>query len=131
MASIEATLEERATRYGSFEGHARITYELKRAMQAAPKWPDLADDQREALDMIVHKIGRILNGDPNYHDSWHDIVGYAKLVADRLLQTTNGAGRVSAPSDEAAAVRALTDARKRGKGLGERRARSLGPASAG
>jgi hypothetical protein len=35
--------------------------------------------------MIQHKIARILNGDPNYHDSWHDIGGYSKLVADRLI----------------------------------------------
>jgi hypothetical protein len=34
--------------------------------------------------MIFHKLARIANGDPNYHDSWHDIAGYAKLVADRL-----------------------------------------------
>ena len=34
--------------------------------------------------MIFHKIGRIVNGDPNYADSWHDIAGYAKLVEDRL-----------------------------------------------
>ena len=34
--------------------------------------------------MIVHKIGRILNGDPEFHDSWHDIVGYAQLAADRV-----------------------------------------------
>ena len=34
--------------------------------------------------MILHKIGRILNGDPNYADSWHDIAGYAKLVEDEL-----------------------------------------------
>jgi hypothetical protein len=39
---------------------------------------------REALEMVAHKIGRILNGDPKYHDSWHDIIGYTKLVADRL-----------------------------------------------
>jgi hypothetical protein len=44
----------------------------------------LADDQQEALDMICHKIGRIINGDPDYADSWHDIAGYAQLVADRL-----------------------------------------------
>ena len=42
------------------------------------------DDQLEALDMIAHKIARIINGDPDYADSWHDIAGYAKLVADRL-----------------------------------------------
>jgi hypothetical protein len=34
--------------------------------------------------MIAHKIGRIINGDPDYIDSWDDIAGYAKLVADRL-----------------------------------------------
>ena len=34
--------------------------------------------------MIAHKIGRILNGDPNYLDSWIDIVGYAQLIVDRL-----------------------------------------------
>ena len=26
----------------------------------------------------------IINGDPNYIDSWVDIAGYATLVADRL-----------------------------------------------
>lgn len=45
---------------------------------------DLDPDQREALEMIAHKIARILNGDPNYADSWHDVAGYATLVADRL-----------------------------------------------
>ena len=45
---------------------------------------DLDPDQREALEMIAHKIARIVNGDPNYADSWVDIAGYATLVADRL-----------------------------------------------
>jgi hypothetical protein len=44
----------------------------------------LDDDQSEALEMIAHKIARILNGDPNYVDSWLDIAGYATLVAERL-----------------------------------------------
>ena len=82
--SIDATLTERGKRYGEFSGHARITQELKRAMIGSGRWDNLSDSQREALEMIAHKIGRILNGDPNYHDSWHDIVGYAKLVADEL-----------------------------------------------
>lgn len=84
MSDIASTLEARGKRYGSFTGHAAITQGLKRAMERSPNWENLADDQREALEMIAHKIGRILNGDPSYHDSWHDIVGYAKLVADRL-----------------------------------------------
>lgn len=83
MEPIDKTLAERGSRYGSFVGHAKITQDIKRAMQQG-NWPNLADDQRECLEMIAHKVGRILNGDPNYHDSWHDIVGYTKLVADRL-----------------------------------------------
>lgn len=83
--AIDSTLAERGSRYGIFTGHAQITQSLKFIMQHTPKWESLAPDQKEALDMIQHKIGRILNGDPDYHDSWHDIVGYAKLVADRLL----------------------------------------------
>lgn len=84
LSKIDSTLDERGKRYGKFTGHAEITQRLKDAMRAAPKWSQLKPDQMEALEMVQHKIGRILNGDHDYHDSWHDIVGYAKLVADRL-----------------------------------------------
>ena len=89
--NIVQTLAERGNRYGSFTGHANVTQRLKQAMVNSDKWHILMPDQKEALEMIQHKIGRILNGDPNYHDSWHDIVGYAKLVADRILQETDNA----------------------------------------
>lgn len=82
---IDATLAERGSRYGTFVEHARITQNIKTAMRNSPNWEKLDNDQTECLEMIAHKVGRILNGDPNYHDSWHDIVGYTKLVADRLL----------------------------------------------
>jgi hypothetical protein len=83
---ITSTLTERGSRYGKFSTHSEITQRLKLAMVNfdAAKWDELAPDQREALEMIAHKIGRILNGDPDYADSWVDIAGYAKLVADRL-----------------------------------------------
>lgn len=84
MSDIAATLAERGKRYGSFTDHAEITQFLKRALQNHQGWSRLSGDQKEALDMIAHKIGRILSGDPNYADSWHDIAGYAKLVDDRL-----------------------------------------------
>lgn len=86
MNDIADTLAERGTRYGSFPEHARITQNLKAAMTDSPNWRALDDDMREALEMVAHKVGRILNGDPAYHDSWHDIIGYTKLVADRLEQ---------------------------------------------
>ena len=84
MSSIDATLSERGQRYGEFAGHAGVTQTLKRAMGQHPGWRKLADDQKEALEMTAHKIGRILNGDPNYIDSWHDISGYVRLVEQRL-----------------------------------------------
>ncbi len=81
---INGTLAVRGSRYGTFKGHSEITQALKRRMAEHDGWRQLADDQREALEMIAHKIGRILNGDPNYADSWHDIAGYAALVDKRL-----------------------------------------------
>lgn len=81
---ISTTLQERGDRYGVFSSHARIAQNIKRAMRDSGNWASLRDDQKESLEMVAHKIGRILNGDPNYHDSWHDMVGYAKLVADTL-----------------------------------------------
>ncbi|CAB4131954.1 hypothetical protein UFOVP137_50 [uncultured Caudovirales phage] len=85
--SISETLTERGKRYGAFSEHAKIAQLLKGVMQSRPVYQSLKADQREALEMIAHKIARILNGDPNYADSWIDIAGYAKLVADRLEQT--------------------------------------------
>jgi hypothetical protein len=83
---VDATLAERGARYGTFVGHAHITQDLKNAisLHLLSRNKRLAQDQQEALDMIAHKIGRIVNGDPDYADSWIDIAGYAKLVADRL-----------------------------------------------
>ena len=91
MTDIAEILAERGSRYGSFETHAFITQSLKAVMVQAPKWPALADDQIEALEMIAHKIGRVLNGDPDYADSWDDIAGYAKLVGNRLAAADSGA----------------------------------------
>ena len=83
---IDATLAERGTKYGKFKDHAAITYKMKNLLRAhaLEHGKSFAFDQAEALDMICHKLGRIVNGDPDYADSWVDIAGYAKLVADRL-----------------------------------------------
>ncbi len=84
--TVDATLAERGSRYGKFEDHAAVTQKLKDVLYARvnARRVHLEPDQREALDMICHKLGRIVNGDPDYDDSWLDIAGYAKLVADRL-----------------------------------------------
>lgn len=84
--TIETTLAERGARYGVFADHARICQGIKHSMSMHHGWNRLADDQKQALEVIADKIARMLNGDPNYLDNWHDIIGYAKLVEDRLRE---------------------------------------------
>jgi hypothetical protein len=84
MTDVNEVLADREKGYGKFEDLAVISQALKGAFRAWPNWDRLMQDQREALDMIAVKIGRIMNGNPNYADSWVDIAGYAMLVADRL-----------------------------------------------
>lgn len=86
MDDIKDILLERGNRYGTFKDHSRLVQSMKKS--AGLYLPDtrerLAPDQSEALEMILHKVGRILNGDPDYIDSWQDIAGYATLVVERL-----------------------------------------------
>ena len=81
---IDSTLAERGIRYGAFKDHACISQKLKVVMYETENWKSLTPSMQESLEMIVHKIARILNGDPYYPDSWHDIAGYAKLIDDEL-----------------------------------------------
>lgn len=83
MSTAEQTLAERAATYGSFETQSQLTQNLKMVMRGG-NWPALPSDMKESLEMIASKIARILNGDPNYPDSWHDIIGYARLIEKRL-----------------------------------------------
>ena len=80
--NVSQTLKERGKKYGDFTTHAQITQELKDVVKNYDG--NLSPIHKEALDMIMHKVGRILNGDPNYADSWHDIAGYAQLVEERV-----------------------------------------------
>ena len=89
MTDVNAVLAERGKRYGEFHCHAYIAQNLTRAMHEMGGWIELDDDQKEALEMIQHKIARILNGDPSYADNWIDIAGYATLVANRLEKHKN------------------------------------------
>ena len=87
MGEIRDMLDERAVRYGAFPNHATISQSLKSALFSVR--PDvsqhlLTNTQQEALEMICHKMARIVNGDPDYRDNWDDIAGYATLVSDEL-----------------------------------------------
>lgn len=86
MEQVNDILEQRGSRYGEFKTHADITQTLKAVANTylLSLNKRLNPSQHESLDMIFHKIGRIINGDPNYADSWVDIAGYAQLVVNQL-----------------------------------------------
>lgn len=88
---VDSILDERGKRYGKFTGHAAVSRAIQNIIregfeesEIVNSIDDIDDDMSESLFMIAHKLGRIVNGNPWYADSWVDIAGYAKLVADRL-----------------------------------------------
>lgn len=82
--NIEQTLEERGSRYGTLKDNGNVAQCIKFHCRLAGGWHRLKTDQQEALDQIASKIARILSGDPNYPDNWHDIAGYATCVEKAL-----------------------------------------------
>lgn len=84
--TIEATLAERQAQYGCFEDVARTTGKIMETLSEVRVngLNDLPYPHRMALYMIASKMARIVNGDYNHKDGWHDIGGYSKLIEDLL-----------------------------------------------
>ena len=89
--SIDKTIEDRGKRYGDWKNHAQISQDIQNAIIKG--WFQRGDGKdfselpayiTEAITMIANKLGRIINGDPYYDDSWRDIAGYATLVVKEL-----------------------------------------------
>lgn len=100
--SIEDTLAERGSRYGDFTDHAQLSDDLQTRCESSPNWSRLPAWQRWGLRIILDKIARMLTGDPSYADNAHDIVGYGKLIEDRLIaeekRKANGPGLFDGPT---------------------------------
>ena len=81
---IEEVLNQRQTTYGSFTKNAEVSQMMKYSMTQGTNYKQMPMAHREALEMIVHKIARIVNGNPNYIDNWIDICGYSQLVIEEI-----------------------------------------------
>ena len=81
---IEEVLNQRQSTYGSFTKNAEVSQMMKYFMTQGTNYKQMPMAHREALEMIVHKIARIVNGDPNYIDNWIDICGYSQLVIEEI-----------------------------------------------
>lgn len=87
---VNATLAQRGATHGDFEVNSQISQALRGAL-CIGSYRHLSPVQREALDMICHKMARICSGNPNEKDHWHDIAGYATL-AERWLSESKNSG---------------------------------------
>ena len=83
--NITDTISDREKKYGSFAANAYIAQGLTGIVRSSWYWYDLPVDQREAIEMIFHKIARQINGAKDYPDNFHDIAGYAMLAEKEIL----------------------------------------------
>ena len=84
--NINEILEERGKSHGDFENNSLISQRMKFAARDGKSFGELYPFEREALDMIVHKIARIVSGDPHFNDHWDDIAGYATLASKTITK---------------------------------------------
>lgn len=83
-SSINNTLNERQGTYGDYAAVAGITQSIMQVIESGASYEQMNAAQKTSLFMIANKLARIVNGDPSYQDSWHDISGYATLVVNDL-----------------------------------------------
>jgi len=74
-------IPNRDHQHGGIEAVGMVSQNLKDSMRSGINWNRLSCGEQEALDMVAHKIGRILSGD-NPHDPqhWEDVAGYPQAV---------------------------------------------------
>ena len=80
MSDLNKTLADRQKTHGDFQQVAKVAESLMNNIE----FQRLSASQSFAVRMIVGKLARIVCGNPNEPDHWHDIAGYAKLVEDEL-----------------------------------------------
>lgn len=78
--NIEKMLEERDKLHGDYLSHSINSQCLKESLRSCKGWSRLDLDVKESLEMIMHKIARILNSRGQHKDDWVDIAGYATLI---------------------------------------------------
>jgi len=82
---ITKILNERQLTHGDYLSKCIFIQTVKESMRSENNnWIRLDPDMQESLDMVIHKISRILYGDSYHTDNWVDIAGYIMLVANRL-----------------------------------------------
>ena len=80
MADIEETIAERRKSHGDYADVSSTYTALLWALRLSSGFNRLNSAQWMSAEMILHKLARAANGDPNFEDHWYDIEGYAALA---------------------------------------------------
>ena len=84
------TIPNRDEQHGGMEAVGEVSQHMKMAMRDGRNWERLTDGEQEALDMIAHKIARILSGaDPHDPEHWTDLAGYAHAAMRTTTKETS------------------------------------------
>ena len=79
--TVENILSERQKTHGTYQEVASIAQMFREIMRGTDGWQRMNDAQREALDSMATKFGRLGSGDPHFRDHWDDLAGYATLAS--------------------------------------------------
>lgn len=82
--SMPEVLIERGSTHGNFAESSIFNQALLDLFRNTKNWDDMPAMHKESIEMIMHKIGRIVFGDFNFKDHWVDISGYASLIEKEL-----------------------------------------------
>lgn len=74
----------RGSTHGDYGQMSRVIQETKAIWRSGPSWSQLSAAQKEALELIATKVGRIVCGDPNHRDHWDDVAGYARKASETI-----------------------------------------------
>lgn len=82
--TIQETLKQRGNVHGDFWQSAATRDAMMSSAEHTPNYYNMEPAQRRSISMIIEKMARILWGDANCADHWHDIAGYAALIDNKI-----------------------------------------------
>lgn len=84
--NIDQLIAERQKTHGDFEETAFIAQSLKDFYRSCRGWARLDPVKRESFDMNAVKDARILAGDSDFAEHFHDKAGYSMLAATKCTK---------------------------------------------
>lgn len=84
--TTEVLLQERGSSHGDFREQFKVAQKLKEVCFDQWGYFDIDPVLREAIEMDLMKLSRILTGQPLFEDHWADRVGYLSLALKRVQE---------------------------------------------